>query len=507
MNLIMKIYRYLILTLLIGSFSCTDLSEELHSDLPAERAEKFLKENADFDALLQTVYRDFDNSIIQHYNAVWVITEMSSDEAICPSRPSGWDNGGVYRELHQHTWKPTHDIINNVWGDMNEAVFDATNVLAFDPPVEVAAEARFLRAYFMWIILDLWDQVPFREPGDNLLEAPQVLAGSEAADFIISEIEEVLPFLSETNPAYRATKGAARGLLARLYINRGVYANREKPTFSDADMDKVIGLVDEIGATGKTLGFYWDSFGPDNNEVSDEIIFSIESIGGVRGTGQWLVWFATFPAEMTLPGGGGGWNGFATISEFYNSFEENDIRRHYDHPITIENEGYNVGFLTGQQYDVEGNALENVIFTAEIPTIVGATLWNGYRPLKYVPDFNNGSSTPDNDFVLVRYADMLLLKAEALLRKGDAAGALGIVNEIRVNRGLDERTSLDLAELLAERGRELYWEGHRRNDQIRFGTFLDAWTLKEESDPMYLIFPIPPVDVRANPNLTQNPGY
>ncbi|MEO9474374.1 MAG: RagB/SusD family nutrient uptake outer membrane protein [Cyclobacteriaceae bacterium] len=501
----MTIYRFSILILLVGMFSCTDLTEELNSDLPADEAEAFLKDNADYDALLQTVYRDFDNSIIQHYDAVWVITEMSSDEAICPSRPSGWDNGGVYRELHQHTWKSTHDIINNVWGDMNEAVFDATNVLAFDPPADVAAEARFLRAYFMWIVLDLWDQVPFREPGDNLLDAPTVLVGSDAADFIISEIEDVLPLLSNTNPDYRANQNAAHALLAKMYINKGVYANRANPTFSDADMDKVIEHVDAI--SGKSIDFYWDSFGPDNNDVSSEIIFSIESIGGVRGTGQWLIWFATFPAEMVLPGGGGGWNGFATISEFYNSFEDKDIRRYYEHPTTKDNGGYNVGFLTGQQYDVDGNPIQDVVFTEEVPTIVGATLWNGYRPLKYVPDFANGSSTPDNDFVLLRYSDMLLLKAEAELRKGNDSEALTIVNEIRTNRNLDDFSSLDLDALLAERGRELYWEGHRRNDQVRFGTFLGSWTLKEASDPMYLIFPIPPEDVLSNPNLTQNPGY
>lgn len=503
----MKIFRYTIILAFIAVVSCTDLDEDLRSNLPGDEAEVFLKENADFAALLETVYRDFDNAMIQHYNAVWIITEMSSDEAICPSRPSGWDNGGVYRELHQHTWKANHDIINNVWASMNEAVFDATNVLNFDPPAEVAAEARFLRAYFMWVILDLWDQVPFRDPGDNLLNAPTVLSGADATDFIISELEEVLPLLSDTNPPYRATKNAARGLLARMYINRGVYANRQSPEFSNADMDKVIQYVDEIAATGKQLDFYWDSFGPDNNDISSEIVFSIESQGGIRGTGQWLIWFATFPAEMVLPGDGGGWNGFATISEFYNSFEESDTRRYYEHPLTMENGGYNVGFLTGQQYDVDGEPIPNVVFTPEIPVIQGATLYNGYRPVKYVPDFNNGSSTPDNDFILIRYADMLLLKAEALLRKGDAADALDIANELREARGLDGFGSIDLDVLLAERGRELYWEGHRRNDQIRFGTFLGSWTLKEASDPMYLIFPIPPEDVLSNPNLVQNPGY
>lgn len=500
----MKVYKYFgLLIMAVALSACTDLQEELYSDLPGDVARDFLEENADYDALLETIYRDFDATFVQHVGATFILNGVSSDEMIVPSRPSGWDNGGVYRQLHQHSWTATHDIANSVWRRLNKGVFDATNVLSFDPPAEVAAEARFLRAFFMYNVLDLYGQVPFREPGDNLLNAPNVLTGQDAIDFIIAEVEESLPLLSDSNPAYRASKNGARGLLCKLYLNRGVFIDRKNPTFSDADMDKVIEYADAI--EGKSLDFYWDSFGPDNNEISSELIFTIEGEGGVRSHSLWVVWHSTFPTEMTLPNGGG-WNGFSTMADFYYLFDEEDIRRYYEHPHTMEHGGYNVGFLVGQQYDKEGEPIPNVNFRPEVPVIIGASLWDGARPVKYVPDYDHPGAA-DNDYVLIRYADVLLMKAEALLRKNQEEAARAIVNQIRTDRGVAEFEELTLDNLLDERGRELYWEGHRRNDLIRFGKFLEPWHLKEASDPKYLLFPIPPADVLANPNLKQNPGF
>ncbi|QDH78980.1 RagB/SusD family nutrient uptake outer membrane protein [Echinicola soli] len=487
---------------LTALFSCTDLDEELRSELPKDKAEAFLKENVDYSSLMETVYRDFDSRYIQHAGCVWLFQEISGDAAIVPSRPSGWDNGGVYRQLHTHTWVPTNPYIQSLWRGLNKGIFDATNVLSFDPSAELAAEARFLRAFFMYSVLDLFDQVPFREPGDDLLEPSTVLRGKAAADFIIEEVEEVLPDLVADGPAYRASQNAAHGLLAKLYLNKGVYENREAPQFATSDMDKVIMHVDAI--QGKSLGFYWDSFVPENNSTSSELVFTIEGLGGVRSHSLWVWWHAIFPTEMTLPNGGG-WNGFCSTPEVYELFEENDVRRYYEHPLT-EAHGYNAGFLTGQQTDAEGNPLPDVVFTKEVPKIVGATLWNGYRPVKYIPDYEYPGAA-NNDVVLLRYADLLLMKAEALWRNGDNATALGIINQVRERNNIGPLEEVNAQVLLDERGRELFWEGHRRQDMVRFGTFLGEWTLKEASDPKYLIFPIPPADVLSNPNLDQNPGF
>src|SRR5699024_5020383 len=113
-------------------------------------------------------------------------------------------------------------------------------------------------------------------------------------------------------------------------------------------------------------------------------------------------------------------------------------------------------------------------------------------------------------WVVFRYSDVLLMKAEAILRGGNGSvgEALDLVNEIRVNRGVLPFTTLNFENLLAERGRELYWEGHRRQDLIRFGTFLDPWVTKpEQGTAKELLFAIPSQQLAVNFNLEQNPGY
>ena len=503
MKLLKNKYLLYLLSTCSLAISCTDLQEDLHSDLTKDQAKDFLNENTDVSVLLERAYRDFDNVFLQHEGSVWLLQEVTSDAAVVPSRPSGWDNGGLYRQLHAHTWVAENNYIQSVWKTLNRGVFNSTNVLGFNPAADIAAEARFLRAYFMFTILDLYNQVPFRNPNDNLLEPPEVLVGKDAVDFIIQEVEAILPDLPNDNPAYRASRNGALGFLARLYLNRGVYADRAHPQFDPADLGKVIQYADEI--QGKELDFYWDNFVPNNNEASSELLFTIEGRGGVRSHSLWVWQHAIFPTEMNLPTGGG-WNGFAAVGDFYDLFEEQDVRRYYEHPL-LKSRGYNAGFLVGQQYNPQGEPLEGVVFTKEVSKLVGAGLYEGYRPVKYIPDYGNMNSNADNDLVLIRYADVLLMKAEALLRLGRESESLAIVNQIRENRQASLLTEINVDVLLAERGRELFWEGHRRQDLIRYGKFLDAWSLKAKSSPKYLLFPLPPSDVLANDHLEQNPDF
>ncbi len=175
-----------------------------------------------------------------------------------------------------------------------------------------------------------------------------------------------------------------------------------------------------------------------------------------------------------------------------------------------------MGFLIGQQYnlttdepleDRRGNPLA---FTEEVRLReTGDNLEiTGIRVNKYPYDYGTPGDQKNNDWVVFRYADVLLMKAEALMRKsaGDPE-ALQIVNDIRSIRGASELTALNADIMLDERGRELYWEGYRRMDQIRFGKFLNAWQEKPASDAKYLLFPIPSDQLAVNPNLEQNPGY
>jgi hypothetical protein len=189
---------------------------------------------------------------------------------------------------------------------------------------------------------------------------------------------------------------------------------------------------------------------------------------------------------------------------------------YYAYPEGLPNPGkrVNVGYLVGQQYnlttdaplqDRKGNPLA---FTREVKSRETGTNLEvtGIRVIKYPYDYPHKDQQTNNDYAIFRYADVLLMKAEALLRTG-APGALPIVNSLRAKRGAPALGSVDLASLLDERGREMYWEGWRRNDQIRFGTYLKASQEKPASDPKYLLFPISNNQLAVNPNLTQNPGY
>jgi hypothetical protein len=190
---------------------------------------------------------------------------------------------------------------------------------------------------------------------------------------------------------------------------------------------------------------------------------------------------------------------------------------YFTYPASLPNPGnrQNVGYLIGQQYnlttdapllDRKGNPLA---FTREVALReTGNNLEvTGIRPIKYAYDYPHKDAQQNNDWVIFRYGDVLLMKAEALLRTGNAAGALIIVNQIRADRGATPLASVDLAGLYDERGRELWWEGWRRNDQIRFGTWLGAWHDKPASTATQLLFPIPSSQLSVNPNLSQNPGY
>lgn len=508
----MKFYKLLFFLLLTGAFACTDLEEQLNDNLTAEEANAILSANADIDALLLSVYDDLKDPIITN-GQFQAMASISTDEAIAPTRGGDWDDGGKWRQFHQHNYDGQNPEIINAFNNLLKVVFDANTVLNYSDvaSVQQLAEARYLRAYAMFLVADGWNQVPFREPGGSFGELPTVFSGSEALDFVISELETIQNDLPD-GPSTAANKDAARTLLMKAYLNKGVFADRAAPKFDNADMQRVITLADEIIGSGKysLATNYFDNFAPNNDEISTENIFTAAN-GPNDNKGNLSFYWGSGLHYNQNPSG---WNGFATLSDFYDSFEDGDQRKYTEYPGSFEN-GIVNGFLIGQQFDAlpDGNPLEDrngnpLAFTREVAiSESGANLEvTGIRVMKYPIDYSNINDM-SNDYAYLRYADVLLMKAEAHLRTGDAAGALGVVNDVRTARGASELASLDLDELLAERGRELYWENWRRNDLIRYGKFLDAWQEKPASDAKALLFPIPPAQLAVNPNLDQNPGY
>jgi len=336
------------------------------------------------------------------------------------------------------------------------------------------------------------------------------LSPQEAVDLIISEIDAIVGDLAD-GPVNRANKDAAKVLKMKTLLNKGMYLNRESPSFDAADMNAVIAMADDLINSGKysLATNYFDNFAPNNDAISTENIYTAENIGGSSSGNVRSRWYCTLHYNQNPSG----WNGFCTLGDFYDSFEDQDFRKGADYAGTTDISGIRVGFLEGQQFDQDGTALEDrggnpLAFTKDVTAVEsGADLeTTGVRVIKYPIDYASGDNA-DNDYVYYRYADVLLMKAEAAMRTGDSGTALDIVNEIRASRGASMMSSIDEAGMLAERGRELYWEGHRRTDLLRFGKFLEGWGDKPASGNERLLFPIPSGSLASNPNLVQNPGY
>ena len=460
----------------------------------------------------------------QDQSEVWAAQEHTTDECIGPTRAGDWDDNGVWRVLHSHQWDANHAFLANSYRDLGRVIFSATDLLRFSPSTQQAAEGRFLRAMAMFTMLDGWDQVPYRANTADATEVPTVRKGTAALDYIISELTAIINDLP-AGPARQANKDAAKVLLMKCYLNKGVYANRAAPTFAAADMNQVITLADQV--MNSTRGYalasnFFDNFAPgnDNSALAKEVIWSGENIGGVSSGNVRSRWFCGLHYNQNPSG----WNGFTTLSDFYDKFEAGDKRKG-GNAYPGQTQGILPGFLIGQQFNGAGQPLQDrtgapLAFTRAVKSIeVGSNLEvTGIRVIKYPIDYASGDNS-NNDYVYFRISDVVLMKAEAELRGGTATASpaafggsstpLAQVNFLRTDasRGASALASLTLDNLIDERGRELYWEGWRRNDLIRFGKYLAAWQEKPASTSERLLFPIPARSLAANPNLVQNPGY
>ncbi|MGI8950261.1 MAG: RagB/SusD family nutrient uptake outer membrane protein [Chitinophagaceae bacterium] len=501
---------------------CTKLDEKLNGALPNLSSSG---STPDINALLNGVYHSAQ-TVFQTQDQYWALEEMTTDEMVGPTRGPDWDDNGVWRVLHAQKWDGDNIHIRDTYNSLLGIDFAATDLLRFDSTSSNAAQARFLKAFADYIVLDGWDQVPYRDPGESTLLPSRVRKGIDELNFIINEVNTALPNLPD-GPAGVANKDAAKVLLMKCYLNKGVYANRAAPTFDAGDMNKVISLADEVmtSSRGYTLATnYFDNFSPNNTTIGVENIWTQQNDAGVSGSFGATV-RSRWHTVMHYNQNPGGWNGFTTLSDFYNKFEPSDTRRGVAYPTPgAPNPGnrINVGFYIGQQYDWATDAPLTtrdktipLIFTPQVQLIETdpKTLeLTGIRPNKFPIDYtNDGSGNVDNDYPYFRLPDVMLMKAEAILRGGTATAGetpLSLVNSIRSSRGASTLGSVTLDILLDERGRELYLEGWRRQDLIRFGKFLAPFELKDyQSDPKYLLFAIPNQQLAVNPNLVPNPGY
>lgn len=516
-----NIKNVLFLILIYAGISCSKLDAKLkdpNSIAPQQTG------GAPSPSSLTKVYEQL-NQLVGQENW-YAMSEHSTDELMGPTRGTDWDDFGTWRKLHLHSWDGAHNQINNTWNGLNGALFQST-LLAESTTADnqTKAEAKFLRAFFSYLDVDLFGQLQHRPATAEVAVLPDVYTRAEAIDYIITELESVVTVLPAFNRNNRnvATREAALFLLAKCYLNKAVFkqdpASPAGPyTFNSADMNKVIELCDQISANPSLSisSNYWDNFTWDNGTKSTENIFVRQNSQGIN-----VVWLTCMGNHYTMPPDG--WNGFTTLADFYDSFEGTDKRKSDTIPGFTDVSGRTAGFLIGQQRGPVGKQIGNpitdlkdrsgnpLIFTRDV-SLFFSTESKGIRTNKYPLDpstMNGGGWSSTNEFVFFRFSDVRLMKAEAILRGGTSAETpASIVNSIRSARGATSLASVDLPALLAERGRELYLEGWRRNDLIRFEKFnAPVGERPIQSAPTRVVFPIPNIALSSNPNLTQNSGY
>jgi hypothetical protein len=451
-----------------------------------------------------------DEGFSQYLRLLWEHQELPTDEAVI-----GWGDVGL-PEMNTQLWGSTSTMVvamyyriyfqvamaNEFMRQTTEAKLAERGNVSSSLKAEIAtyrAEARFLRALSYWHGIDLFGDIPLVTENDGLgATAPQQATRKEVYDFIVSELTAIQSALPQPGAsAYgRGTGPAASMLLAKLYLNAGVYTGT--PNYAS-----VLTALQPVLSGPYTLNpVYRNNFLADNNK-SPETIFAVTQDGLKTQTwgGMTFLVHASCGADMNASNYGidGCWWGIRMKPEAYRRYPAGDGRTSYF-------------FTTNQR--VEVNSIGD--FQAGIAA----------------PKFSNKTSTGaagshpthvDTDFPVFRLADAYLMYAEAVVRGGGGtrAQALAYVNALRLRAygnasGNITDAQMTLSFLLDERGRELLWEGHRRTDLIRYGLFTGGgyiWSWKGGSqaggstDAFRDLYPLPANELVANPNLKQNPGY
>jgi starch-binding outer membrane protein, SusD/RagB family len=446
----------------------------------------------------------------------WNLQELTTDEAAWT-----WQNDAGVRGLHEMSWSSINPIISGVYyrsffqitlandfirqaSDENLASRGISGTDAEDIR-RYKTEARFLRAYQYWVLLDLFANPPFVTENDAIgTGIPRQTTRTELFNYIESELKAIDAGLAapKANEFGRADQAAAWALLARLYLNAQVYTGTAR--FTDA-----ITYCNKIKAVYTLHPDYRELMLADNHLNTDEFIFSILYDGTYTQNWGGTTYLTHGPAAVpgSISGTSGNWGGLRFTHHFVGLFP-----------------------------DPSGNTDKRAQFYTPGQNLMMADLYtgtDGYSCTKFRNKTRSGGPAlhadpagnwVDIDFPLFRLGEIYLVYAEAVLRGGaggDAATALIHINQLRTRAygnasGNITAGQLTLDFILDERGRELYYEAYRRTDLIRFGKFTTSaylWAWKggvsagRAVDAKYNIFPIPTTDLSSNPNLVQNTGY
>ncbi len=447
--------------------------------------------------------------------------ELPTDEAVV-----AW-NDQTIKDFHNLKWTADDPFLKGIYARpiynitlINEYLREATDVklaergitgTAGDDIKKSRAEARFLRAFNYWVMLDLFGKSTFITEANAVgTELPGEKSRTELFTYIETELKAIETELATAKSAEygRVDQGAAWALLARLYLNAGVYTGTTKYNEAITYAKKV------IGGGYSLYSDYRKVFMADNDKAKDEFMFAI-NCDGLRTQAYGNTTFFVHCAsgdDHDEYGVGGGWYGYRTTKGLADLF-----------PDLSGNTDKRAMFTTGKY----GTSAAQLVIT-DISNFDQGMHVNKYKNIRADggPVSDSRRDFSDVDFPVFRLSEMYFIYAEAVLRGGtggDAATALTYLNLIRSRAGATAFSASDLnpvatglQNILNERGRELYWEGHRRTDLIRYGllttsTYLWQWKGGVASgtgvDSKYNIFPVPSTNRTANPNLTQNAGY
>ncbi|MBN8575755.1 MAG: RagB/SusD family nutrient uptake outer membrane protein [Cytophagales bacterium] len=536
-NIIKKIAA-LSIALTFFNQSCTNLDEEIYSDVTADN---FFKTNEEFISALGQAYASLGG--LGNHSNLWSVQEISSDELVITTKGGDWYDGGVLIQLHQHNWTIDNGFFNNTWQFLYGGINNCNRLIyqfgQSDAPQATAFinELRALRALWYYWLLDSFGNVPlvvdFKEtsPVGNSTRA-QVFA------FVESELNAVINNLPTDVSAVtygRMTKWTAHAIKCKLYLNAEVYTGTAKWTEAAAEAQAII-------SSGKynLESSYKDNFSI-NNAGSTENIFVYPYDKVFAGGFNWPMMTLHYASQGVYKLTAQPWNGYSVVEEFYNSYIDPAQNPGPQGPVwkglTSDLNGDGISddngtvdsrlsnFVVGPQFNPDGTRASDPGFegpTTAAPDPDGAPLtftpqinqiypngWRqgGARIGKYQYEVG-GTNNMSNDFVVFRYADILLSRAEALWRlNSGSAEALTLVNQIRTRAGVTAYGSLTADNLVAERGREMFAEMTRRQDLIRFDKWGSTWWEKPVSTATYKLFPIPKAQRDVNSLLQQNPGY
>lgn len=495
----MKTLKYFTPILLgITLYACTDLEEKVYDRIPGN----LYPENADQIATAPVLAYQPLNGFVDG-GGWWFCQELTSDEMVCPTRHTDWNDGGKWRVLHTHTWTNTTEANTNMWGSFYKGVVTCNKLIeqlapnAVKPAGQtVISKLKVLRAFYYYLLIDNYGDVPYVTKFNGAPSQPTKELRANICDSLIKEIEANIKYLPATLPSKSAvTKGMAFALLAKLYLNAEVYTGTPQWAKAEQYCDSVMTLPYSLSA---------DRLAPfiTENQNSSENIFTIgfdeDNAKGFNLHMRTLHYESNKTYDMSV----GPWNGFCATEAHYNTYSPEDKRKEY--------------FIVGQQYDVAGQPLidpgaANALlvinpYIAKLELNASNTLkeirMSGARVKKFEIKLG-AKDNLSNDFPLFRFADILLMKAEVMVRQNGAGAGDAFVNQIREKAGVAPFVGATLTDILAERGREMFWEAHRRQDLIRFGKFNDAWWEKPASAPSRKLFPIPQREIDLNPNLAK----